>query len=639
MKKLLTMVAAVSAALFFTKADAQVRTYFEDSFSPSGPSSSYWNLSASTEIDAEVGPLYLVGFQDGSVMGGWVYDPNGDFIVDQYQRPTATTPLEGEYLFVTQPFTLESGALENIFSFDYMYMASGTASADTKNFGLKVRETGGEWATVSTLYEAGESLAVDDEGTMIATLPAEYAGKEVELAMFCETSDDISFAFLFNNVVFAAWSSETALAAEIRPTLISTANHALDMTFRNAGTSTVTSAEMAWRIGDGAVSTVPVEMELSMGEETTASVELNAADLAVGQVYTLQVWNSLVNGEAVAEPDTMEWSFVYVDEQEVPNHIPLVEEFTSSQCGPCAMLNRTLNPVLEEYVDAEMLNVVKYQWYFPGGTPTRPGDRYYLSDLVRDSYYGVNGVPAPFFDGSINMQDWIRSSWNDVSNTLPSYVEEAAAEKSMLRMAFPEATLDTTTGMLNVTVEIMPYVDMEGCRLFVVAIEGVTTGNRGGNGEREFHYVAMDLARPSGEEVELKAGQTVSVSYEMDMSQTNTEEYSDLDVVCFVQNYASHDVYQSVRYDFAANTAILSNEMASLPGVVLYPNPARDYAILSGLNNATVQIFDLTGRMVYEVAGADAMIELPVEGFNAGSYIIRISQDGKTAVRRLNVVR
>ena len=69
MKKLLTMVAAVSAALFFTKADAQVRTYFEDSFAPNGPSASYWNASASTEIDAEVGPLYLVGYQDGSVMG------------------------------------------------------------------------------------------------------------------------------------------------------------------------------------------------------------------------------------------------------------------------------------------------------------------------------------------------------------------------------------------------------------------------------------------------------------------------------------------------------------------------------------------------------------------------------------------
>ena len=122
------------------------------------------------------------------------------------------------------------------------------------------------------------------------------------------------------------------------------------------------------------------------------------------------------------------------------------------------------------------------------------------------------------------------------------------------------------------------------------------------------------------------------------MASTNVEEYGDLELLVIVQNNDRGEVYQTASFDLSSDN--VANEQAEqLPGVVLYPNPARDYAILSGLNNATVQIFDLTGRMVYEVAGADAMIELPVEGFNAGSYIIRISQDGKTAVRRLNVVR
>ena len=619
----------VGCVVFHESGRAQVRTYFEDSFAPNGPSASYWNASASTEIDAEVGPLYLVGYQDGSVMGGWVYDPNGDIIVDQYQRPTATTPLEGEYLFVTQPFTLESGAVENIFSFDYLYMALDAATADTKNFGLKVRETGGEWATVSTVYEAGASLAVEDQGTMTATLPAEYAGKEVELAMFCENSDDVSFAFLFNNVVFAAWSSETRLMAELHPALVTPENPGVEMFLRNGGTATISSVEMSYQIGGNPVATSTLDMNLSMGEEIEETLALSVEGLTVGQVYDLKIWNSSLNGAAVAEPDTLECSFRYSNGGDYGKHVPLVEVFTANWCGYCPAMNRAIDPVIEGYLPLKQVSIAKYQGN---------GDSYSTTEgSQRESLYGVAGYPTPIYNGMEAISSW-SGTYSGITSALRERIAEDSEKDAVLSIVYDKVELDSTAGTLSFSFTVTSAVSFSA-NLTPVVLEGMTTGNRGTNGEREFYHVVMDMPDGGlGKETEFRAGEPLSFDYEVNMASTNVEEYGDLELLVIVQNNDRGEVYQTASFDLSSDN--VANEQAEqLPGVVLYPNPARDYAILSGLNNATVQIFDLTGRMVYEVAGADAMIELPVEGFNAGSYIIRISQDGKTAVRRLNVVR
>ena len=82
-----------------------------------------------------------------------------------------------------------------------------------------------------------------------------------------------------------------------------------------------------------------------------------------------------------------------------------------------------------------------------------------------------------------------------------------------------------------------------------------------------------------------------------------------------------------------------ANEEDAMPSVNLYPNPAVDNAYVSGLEKAAVQVFDLTGRLVYEVRDVDNVLELPVRDLEAGTYVVRIAQDGKTAVRKLNVLK
>ncbi len=541
MKKLLTMVAAVSAALFFTKADAQVRTYFEDSFSPDGPSSSYWNDGASTNIPAAGGPIYLVGLSDGSVVGGWVYDPEGGIIYNpQTGGGVATTPLDGEYLFVTQPITLESGAVENIFSFDYLYMALDAATADTKNFGLKVRETGGEWATVSTVYEAGASLAVEDEGTMTATLPAEYAGKEVELALFCENSDDVSFAFLFNNVVFAAWSSETRLMAELHPSLVTPENPGVEMFLRNGGTAMISSAEMSYQIGGNPVAASTLDMNLSMGEEIEETLALSVEGLTVGQVYDLKIWNSSLNGATVAEPDTMECSFRYSNGGDYGKHVPLVEVFTASWCAFCSAMNRAIDPVIEEYLPLKQVSIAKYQGN---------GDPYSTTEgSQRESLYGVAGYPTSIYNGMEAISSW-SGTYSGITSALRERIAEDSEKDAVLSIVYDKVEWAPTAGTLFFSFTVTSAVSFSA-NLTPVVLEGMTTGNRGTNGEREFYHVVMDMPDGGlGKETEFRAGEPLSFDYEVNMASTNVEEYGDLELLVIVQNNDRGEVYQTASFD------------------------------------------------------------------------------------------
>ena len=153
------------------------------------------------------------------------------------------------------------------------------------------------------------------------------------------------------------------------------------------------------------------------------------------------------------------------------------------------------------------------------------------------------------------------------------------------------------------------------------------------------------MAMPAGAmgvETDFKVGEPVALSYHVDMSETNVENYADLEVLCFVQDLASKWIYQSAGYDIRKDTFPVETALEGLPGlpeVRLWPNPARTQAFLSGLEDAAVQVFDLSGRLVYHVQSANGSLELPVSDFVAGQYVLRIEQRGRMAVRRLTVVR
>lgn len=82
----------------------------------------------------------------------------------------------------------------------------------------------------------------------------------------------------------------------------------------------------------------------------------------------------------------------------------------------------------------------------------------------------------------------------------------------------------------------------------------------------------------------------------------------------------------------------IANTESSL-NVSVCPNPASDYITIQGLDNApaSIQIFDAASRMIanQQVCGANASVS--IQGFAAGNYIVRITQQGRTSTQKLIV--
>ncbi len=109
------------------------------------------------------------------------------------------------------------------------------------------------------------------------------------------------------------------------------------------------------------------------------------------------------------------------------------------------------------------------------------------------------------------------------------------------------------------------------------------------------------------------------------------------DLVALVAQY--NGTPQVVARSIADISVLGTNSFNAIEGLSVYPNPIANGAILnitSASNNAmTVQIFDILGKEVSNTAVINNTIE--IANLNSGVYIVKISQDGKTATRKLVV--
>lgn len=61
-------------------------------------------------------------------------------------------------------------------------------------------------------------------------------------------------------------------------------------------------------------------------------------------------------------------------------------------------------------------------------------------------------------------------------------------------------------------------------------------------------------------------------------------------------------------------------------GISIYPNPARNYVVIDGLNDdETVRIYDATGRMIKEIKHARSSVTLSLDGMGEGLYNVLVT--------------
>jgi hypothetical protein len=69
--------------------------------------------------------------------------------------------------------------------------------------------------------------------------------------------------------------------------------------------------------------------------------------------------------------------------------------------------------------------------------------------------------------------------------------------------------------------------------------------------------------------------------------------------------------------------------------ISVYPNPAKDFVKIEGIEPAEVQVYNAVGQMVKTIQGSN---EINVSGLAEGIYLLRITDaDGKNRVARVAV--
>jgi hypothetical protein len=276
----------------------------------------------------------------------------------------------------------------------------------------------------------------------------------------------------------------------------------------------------------------------------------------------------------------------------------LIEDFSSSTCGPCAAANANMEgniiPNISNYT------VIKYQQDFPGS-----GDPYRTPEAVnRRYYYGINSIPRLELDGQ----------WDGNGGLLTAPIFNGfQADPAYMTIDISSATYSGTT--VNVSGTITPLIDYGTgtYRYQVVVTEKHTTQNIGTNGETEFYNVMMNM-EPTQAGTAIAAltngtpipfSKTITLPYAAPNSYTccHVEDMSDLRVVVFVQNNVDKKVLQSEWQDvLLLGVGEIDAAGNGIAGV--YPNPVNNLATikfqLAKSAQVNVTVTNIMGQVVYQ---------------------------------------
>lgn len=503
----------------------------------------------------------------------WTYGtaPNRVHVIQWFQihKDISTTSL---YTFAIRLY--ESGKFDVVYNL--YYPGNGAAGAPTATLGCQ-----NEDGTLGYSYKGSPNLSFPTD----ITSGANETFLVYEFIYGAQPQFDLSVTSL-NIMQYVKTGSSLPISGIIR----------------NLGSSTINSMKLNYTVDGGApVSQTINGLNIQTGDSYLFTHPTNWVVPNTEKEYTIEVWASELNGNPDGNTANDKKSTTVTALSNLVPRKPLHEVFTSSTCPPCKPGNIQLESVLDQYPDK--WTCVKYQYNFPG-----TGDPYYTSECAaRGAFYGgINSVPRLEVDGAWNNNPgaYINSIF-DQFYAAPCFVDITA-----------NATINGQT--VSVTGTATPYANISGnIKLFVAVVEKVTTKNVKTNGETEFHFVMKKMlpnangttVSPVTKNTPININQnfTFPGSYKLPpnanspinlLTEHSVEEFSDLTVVCWLQNVDTKEVYQSAF----ANTVNSVEENSDNFMVNLYPNPVNTTGqIRFNLENPTLVSFDVVNSLGQKV--------------------------------------
>ena len=550
--------------------------------------------------------------------------------------------LNGTYRLVSKPFNTQGGV--PYVTVKYAYQADKKGLKNNRHISLWVTKKGStEWVMCDKL----DSLPITISNKVLsAKLPEGFANADsVRVALQLKSAkDQIKFFFTFDDFTFFSLPSDwySAEVSVLNSSNVMGKLDSLQLKVRNLGVAIENNYTVSYSWDGGQVYTETFIPDTTMRVDEAvfvAAANKGWNETAYGD-HSLYIWVSAIDNKPLPEAALKKDTFLFynIDASNLFDKKVLVEEFTSSTCGPCASFNsQILNPVFGT-LGLDSLVLIKYQMNWPGS-----GDIYYTAEGgARRSFYGVGAVPSMAING-VNAK--MPNSKDGFMNLMRNHI--ANAGKAFFGIVFDTVKMDSVSGMLRLVYSVHAKGVLPKGKLQTVVMEDVTKRNASSNGESEFHHVMLKMMPGvgadgnTGLDVSYKADTVYTYAYTVNMRTTHMEEPSDLLVACFIQAPDGSIVQAAIQREREkGGEEPLSNETISeSETLAFYPNPASEEVYLKALENASVEVNDMAGHRQYFSAGINGDFTLNVRDYKPGLYIIKVSEGKRVSVGRLNVVR
>ena len=497
MKKTLLFALAIlmSVSVFAQTRTTFISEHFDSSSAPSGwqvmgAGTSNWGISATQNAGGAANELVLV----------WSPQFNG---TSRMVMPAVDLTGVSSVVFSFKH------ALDNYSGGHTLGVATSSDGGNTWNVGWQ------QTYSSSNVWTVTESITTADMGNSNVNFCIFYTGNSYNINNWY--FDDIE--------VFSMENLDLALNSINMNSTMGAGTAEIAFTVQNKGAETINQFKMGYQINGEE----PVEQVFDVTLASLATQQFSFATPAsfIPGSYNLALSIMEVNGGYDNDPsnDYLEKTIsVALGETQ---RIPMIEHFSSSTCGPCVSVNTGMGNLTA--ANPGKFTYTKYQMNWPS-----PGDPYYTEEGgVRRQFYGVNAVPNVCLEGTNLGATVMTQGQLDNAYNTPSFAD--------VRGSF---NVDGNT--ITVKVDFMSYYDMTAEKALVTVNEKVTHNNVGSNGETEFHHVFMKfLTSPSGNALNIPAGECQHFEWSQDMSSTHVEEMSDLEVSAWIQNFATHEVINS----------------------------------------------------------------------------------------------
>ena len=220
--------------------------------------------------------------------------------------------------------------------------------------------------------------------------------------------------------------------------------------------------------------------------------------------------------------------------------IVLFEDFANVSCVPCVISNNIIESLTKSTYGPSKLVAIKFPTNFPS-----PSDPFYLakSDYCdqRMEYYNIFFAPTTIVDGVL------RPVSTDSTDVIAAVDERLATTPRF------EIQVKDSVGGENYFITIsLNIINSTGLNLDEVVLHTVVTETEiefetppGSNGETKFYDVMRDMLPTNLGETLSNIIQTGEINYQFEEAIFSNWNLSHLNVVAYIQNISTKEVYQA----------------------------------------------------------------------------------------------